>query len=410
MRDTLFQLSRQYLEAKNQPYKRDILSQQQTLHRLLILIGQRGVGKTTFIIQKLLEHAKGDLLSTQILYVPTDHFLISDYSLYSIAEDFSKYGGKYIAFDEIHKYPNWSQELKSIYDTFPELQIIASGSSALEIHKGSHDLARRSTVTEIVGLSFREYIELSLNMKFNSIQLSDILANHESISQNIIQKLSRSHKKILALFEDYLKTGYYPYFLELASKELYSITLEQNIHAALESDLPAIYPFLNGNSTKKIKKLLSFIAANVPFTTNIAKLKEFTEVSDQRTIKNYLYYLEQARIICSLCNASNKLKKYEVPAKIYLNNTNQLYALNPSMTNLGTIRETFFSTMLLEKHSVTIPRQGDFLINQHYTFEVGGKSKSFSQIKNIDNAYIAADNIEMGFEKKIPLWLFGFIY
>ncbi|PHQ80180.1 MAG: 3-dehydroquinate dehydratase [Coxiella sp. (in: Bacteria)] len=410
MRDTLYTLSRQYLEAKNQTYRRKLLSSQQLEHRLSVLVGQRGVGKTTLIVQELLAYVQQDLMSTKILYVPVDHFLISGFTLYDMAESFLNYGGEFIVFDEIHKYPNWSQELKSIYDTFPSLRMIASGSSVLEISKGSHDLVRRSIVSQVVGLSLKEYIEMTLPITLDSYTLNDLLMHHESIATAIVRELGNHNKKILALFNDYLKMGYYPYFLELSSIELYYITLEQNLHATLESDLPAIYPHLTGNSTLKIKQLLSYIAANVPFMTDVKKLKEFIQISDTRTLKNYLYYLEQAHVIRALTSSSKKLTKYEGPAKLYLDNPNQLYALSPLIQNKGTLRELFFNAMLSTKHDITLPLRGDFLVDDTLLFEVGGKKKGFKQVGSANNAYVAADGIECGFKNKIPLWLFGFLY
>lgn len=407
--DTLYLLSRRYLEIKNKPYLRDIVDQKNCFkHRLSILVGQRGVGKTTLIVQYLLEQTKSNILGMEILYVPSDHFLLGELSLYEIADTFSKLGGKIIAFDEIHKYHNWSKELKSIYDTFPDLKIIASGSSALEIYKGSHDLTRRSAVYSITGLSFREYLNLAYNLSLSKYSLDEILDHHQELTTDILKTCKE--QKILALFKKYLQNGYYPYFLEINDQDIYFMTLEQNLHAIIESDLTAIYPSLTGNSIRKIKHLLNFIATAAPFTPQMSTLKNIIGVGDERTLKDYLKYLEDACLIRMVMQASKKMHKIEVPEKIYLDNPNQLCAIGKQNQNIGTIREVFFLNMLSHNHEVTAPKVGDFLIDNQIVFEIGGKNKKFSQIKNEKNALLALDDIEQGIAQKVPLWLFGFLY
>jgi hypothetical protein len=379
--------------------------------RFSIIVGPRGVGKTTMIIQHLVSWVDNDISSKRILYVPVDHFGVAKHTIYEIAEEFYNYGGQLIAFDEIHKYNNWSLELKSIADRFPKLKIIASGSSALEIWKGSHDLARRAIVQTLEGLAFREYVDLMINIDTSPISLDDLLTNHESIAETYIDKCENKQFKILELFHNYLKTGFFPYFREYQHLEHYYITLEQMIHTTLESDLLSIYPALNGSSIKKIKKLLTIIAASVPFTPDLKNLKLLIDVADERTLKNYIFYLEKARLINLLYRQGKGLREMEKPEKIYLNNPNQIYALlSQGQENIGNIRETFFINMLSVDHRIAAPQKGDFLIDDHYTFEVGGKNKSFKQIKGIENSYLALDNLEMGMRNKIPLWLFGFLY
>jgi uncharacterized protein len=382
---------------------------------LNIIVGQRGVGKTTAIIQHLLTCVNNDVFSGKILYIPSDHILIGSKSLYEIAEEFLSLGGKWLAFDEIHKCQNWSKELKSIYDTFPELQIIASGSSALEIFKGSHDLSRRAIKYKMNGMSFREFLELeyNLNLESKKLTIEDVYENHLKIASEIINLLKKKNLKVIPLFKKYLRFGYYPYFHNLNMNEnLYQITLEQNIHTTIESDLVAIYPEIKGHSIKKIKQLLSFISDSVPFIPNWKKLLEILNIGDQRSLKTYFKLLEDARLIKTLSNASDKMRKIESAEKVYLNNPNQLYAISSiGDSNIGTVRETFFISMLSEKYLLTLPNNGDFLVNKKYLFEIGGKNKSFSQIKNDNNfKALVCDDIEIGSKNKIPLWLFGFLY
>ena len=236
MLDELYKLSLAYLELKNSSYHRDISMDKHFLsHRMSILSGQRGVGKTTIIAQRLIKHADGDIEKRNILYVPSDHFLIGKSSLYEIAESFVRNGGEYIAFDEIHKYPNWSQELKSIYDTFAKLKIYVSGSSILEIHKGSHDLSRRCGIYQLQGLSFREYLALPKNLILPKVDFEEIVNNHEACCEKIIDQLLAEKLNVLAEFKEYLKIGFFPYFLELNNTNEYQLTLEQKYNCLLRN-------------------------------------------------------------------------------------------------------------------------------------------------------------------------------
>lgn len=410
MFEELQALSLNFIKLKFEPYRRYFIQKTAMKHRFTIILGERGVGKTTTLIQSLLDAADGDPLSDKILYVQADHFLMGKTSLYDIAEKFSRLGGHSIAFDEIHKYPNWSIELKSIYDTFVDLRILASGSSALEIHKGSHDLTRRALVHRMFGLSLREFIELKYQLPFPSYGLDELILNHPKLSSDILEVL-RAHKlSILKIFKDYLDHGYYPYFRIFESTEEFKLTLEQNLHTTLEADLVAIYPHLTGNSIKKIKQLVSYLAQAVPFIPNWQALKKVTDIGDDRTLKSYFKYLEDASIICSLETATDKFRKLETPEKIFLANPNQLSAFATLHPNVGTVRETFFLSSLRPEYPVALARDTDFLVNNKYYLEVGGKNKDSRQIKNQKNGFLAIDEIEQGVQQRIPLWLFGFLY
>ena len=411
MIEELFRLSQNFIRINNREYVRYFLRTYPLKNRFSIVVGQRGVGKTTAIIQHILSSYKNDIFTNSALYIQADHFLVGGHSLYEIAEQFYNLGGEMICFDEIHKYPNWSTELKSIYDTFPKLTIVASGSSALEIYKGSRDLSRRAVVYKMFGMSFREFIEIELGINLKSAGLENIINNHQRIADSITNAVEKKGKKILALFKSYLEYGYYPYFREYKNRELFYLTLEQNIHTTLESDLIAIYPSLSGNSIKKIKKLLMIIASSVPFTPDLKKLKTTLDVGDERTLKTYLKYLEDAGIILTVSKGGRGLRELEKPEKIYLNNPNLIHAISSRMPlEIGNLRETFFLNMVETSHKVSSPAQGDFLVDGRYTFEIGGKNKDFSQIKDIKNSFLGVDNTEIGVGNKIPLWLFGFLY
>lgn len=410
MFEELQKLSHRFLEVKNSSYRRYFIRSINLSHRMSIIVGQRGVGKTTTLVQALLDFVNGDRFDPRILYIQADHFLMGSASLYEVAEQFQTMGGKWIVFDEIHKYPDWSKELKSIYDTFPDLKVLASGSSALQVYKGSHDLSRRAIVYSMQGMSFREYLELTYQIELPVYELKELCAHHEKLTDVIIKKLKEKERNVIPEFHRYLQTGYYPYFYEIGNESIYKMTLEQNVHATIESDLAIIYPQLTGASLQKIKKLLIFIANAVPFTPNWNHMMTAIEVGDLRTLKTYFSHLEDAGLIKSLSKATKKFNQLESPSKIYLENPNQLYAISSEFPEKGTVRETFFLNMASQKHIVQMPGDGDFLVDQDYLFEVGGKGKNFNQIKSHKNGYLACDEIEQGVGAKIPLWLFGFLY
>jgi len=395
--------SKKFIQRNNLPYQRYLIKNNKIKHRLTIITGQRGIGKTITIAQYMQQHNQ-----LKSLYVSMDSFIVGGLSMYEIAEQFEINGGKLLCFDEIHKYSNWSQELKTIYDNFPNLQIVASGSSALEINKGSHDLSRRAHILKMEGMSFKEFLELSLDIQLPLLTIEDIISNHENIAFDIVERLERLDKKILPLFKKYCKIGYYPYFLSVNDDEVFFDMLEQNINISISNDLLFVYPSLDGNSIKKLKLLLNIIMESVPFIPVIEKLKIQLDIGDGRTLKEYFIKLEDAGILKLLMKSSSKgLSKLEKPEKIYLNNTN---LLNIASCEIGTVRETFFLNSTSVVSMVTYPKKGDFLVDNKYLFEIGGRNKGFNQIKDIENSFICFDDVEIGYKNKIPLWLFGFLY
>ncbi|MFN3234501.1 MAG: ATP-binding protein [Gammaproteobacteria bacterium] len=410
MYDELVKLSHDFITTRARSYERYFVRTISVSHRCCFIVGERGVGKTTTVIQYLLRHANEDPFSKKILYIQADHFLLGNLTLYEIAEQFEQLGGEVIAFDEIHKYSNWSQELKSIYDTFPGLRIYASGSSALEIYKGTHDLSRRALIYTMYGQSLREFIEISHKVSLPVIDLEMLLEKHEEYSFDIIKQLKDAGLKVLPLFKQYLECGYYPFYFENRVVKEYWLMLEQNLHATIESDLTAINSKLTGNSVRKIKQLLSFISRSVPFVPEWKSIKAIVQVSDDRTLKSYFKYLEDAGVIYLLKRHLSRLKGLEGEEKIYLSNPNQIYALNYDRVNKGSLRETFFMSILKQSHQLSAPKDGDFMVDGKYFFEVGGKNKSAKQLNYQKNAFLALDDIEKGVGNKIPLWLFGFLY
>lgn len=413
MIEELFIKSRDFININNQEYKRYFIKTKNLEHRLSIIIGSRGIGKSTTVAQYITQNYK----DSEALYVNLDDIQISSkYTMTGIAEEFVLNGGKLLCFDEIHKYENWSAELKNIYDRFDKLKIIATGSSALQINKGSHDLSRRAIIYNMVGMSFREFLELHHGYKFDSIPLEEILSNHLEIATKIKNEIEKNDQKIIPLFKDYLKHGYYPYYLSMPNEVLFFQTLQQNINVSIESDLLNIYPKLNGNSVKKIKMLLSVIIKSVPFEPKITDLKNAADIKDDRTLKDYLSKLDDAGLIKLLMQSSLSMKAFDKPEKIFLANPNLMYTKEP---NIGNLRETFFVNQLdnyyknkqsLNDDGIFASKNGDFYCEEKYTFEVGGKNKGFEQIKDIPNSYVASDDLEIGIGNKIALWIFGFLY
>jgi len=396
--ERLKQISESRLHKVPIKFSRFLLDEINWDNRLIGISGGRGTGKTTMLLQ----HMKTRISAKkESLYVSLDDIYFTETPLIYFAEDFFKKGGDYLFLDEVHKYPNWSQELKNICDNLPELNIVFTSSSALDIFKGSHDLSRRALVYNLPGLSFREFIEFKYGLRFPPFTLGEVLEIKGNIVSPILGKI-----KPLKLFEEYLQYGYYPFFIEAG--ESYNLRLTNIINQVLENDLPSIF-HIDFYSILKIKKMLAVLSRIVPYKPNIQKLVTQSGTSRDSLLK-FLFYLEKAEIVKWLTKDTFGINYLNKPDKLFMNNTNLMYALSDDKPNAGNVRETFFLNQLKVKHQVTYPDKGDFLINEKFAFEVGGHKKNQKQIGNMKNAFIAADGIEYPFENKIPLWLFGFLY
>jgi len=366
--------------------------------RLIGIKGARGVGKTTLLLQYIKKNLP---INEETLYVSLDNIWFAENNLSDLTDSFVKKGGKYLFLDEVHKYPNWAQELKNIYDDYPQLKIVFTGSSLLEILNARADLSRRAIIYTMQGLSYREYLNLILKVEMPILSLEDIVSNHTKLAQDLNNTI-----KPLQHFDSYLKSGYYPFFLEAPA--LYFQRLEEVINLILEIELPLLrkvdIAYIN-----KLKQLLQIIAQSVPFMPNISKLSERIGIN-RNTLISYLYFLNEAHIIKNLYRDAKGISQLQKPDKIYLDNTNLQYAFSTNNANIGNIRETFFVNQLSYKHLVEYTKQGDFRVDGMYTFEIGGPQKTKKQIKDLENAFIASDDIEYGYQNKIPLWLFGFLY
>jgi predicted AAA+ superfamily ATPase len=357
---------------------------------MLGIIGARGVGKTTMILQ----YIKENLDSKSALYVSADDMYFGENKLIDLADDFYKNAGEYLFIDEIHKYPDWSRELKNIYDSFPTLKVIFTGSSVLDILKGSADLSRRAVIYKLQGLSFREYLKLFHDYETEIYTLEQII-NNEVKLENI--------QHPLPLFTDYLKRGYYPFGIE---NEM-NLRLGQIIVQTLETDIPQ-YANLNVGTSRKLKRLLSIIAESVPFKPNFSKISEMINVS-RNSLDDYFSYMEKAGLIEQLRNETSGIQGLGKVDKVYLDNTNIIFNLVGEKSNIGNLRETFFFNQMRVKNEVISSKRADFVI-ENYTFEVGGKNKGLKQIQGLKNAFIVKDDIELGYLNTIPLWQFGLTY
>lgn len=408
LNDTLFELSRQLVRQLLRQHRRALGAQLRG--RCHLLTGPRGVGKSTWTAQYLAEQYPDFSNSQECLYLPADHFLFAGRSLYELAEIFVRRGGRLLCLDEVHRAEHWSRDLKSLADTFPELEILATGSSLLHLQKGSHDLSRRFLVHTMEGLSFREYLQLKHDLCLPVLSLIDLFHDHERQADALLEQINKKKTPILKYFQDYLCGGYYAYGLEFEHADDTIKTLQQSAQASLESDLPSVHPNITGASVKRIRRLLAAIACNVPFTPDFAKMRRRLHIADDRTLKDYLAYLEDARLIRILRREGSPMSAMDKPDRIYLGDPNLASALcAPEPTDRGALRETFFLASLPQDLSVCAARSGDFLLDGQYTIEVGGPNKDSSQIKTLENAFLAIDDIERGSAKRIPLWLFGLL-
>jgi len=396
------------LKINQTQYKRYFFRKVDFDNKLIGILGSRGIGKTTFLLQYL---SQFDFDKT--LYFSADSIISSGIKLYDIAEEFSLYGGEILAIDEIHKYKNFELELKEIYD-FLDIKVLFSGSSAISLEHNKADLSRRAVLYRFNGLSFKEFLEIKLKKEFKLLSLDDILTNHINLSFEISKEI-----KPLKYFREYLEYGYYPYYFEAPNS--YKLKVEEAINTVIETDLLYIFN-IDIQNVYKLKQLVKILCLNKPYELNISNLTRDIGIG-RETLYKYIHYLVLGGVLSKVDILSKKNSHFSKPAKLYLDNPNLTYTfcLNP---DIGVVREQFFVDMLRVNNKINYSKIGDFLVDEKYIFEVGGKNKSFKhagakrlnptakrgQIKDIPNSYVVSDDIEVGDGNKIPLWLFGFLY
>ena len=365
--------------------------------RLIGLRGARGVGKTTLLLQKICE--SGVERDTS-LYLSLDSVWLDVKEIYLLAEHHIQHGGTRLVLDEVHYVKDWQKIVKNLYDDFKELKIAYTGSSLLRLKARQGDLSRRQVGYELPGLSFREFLKFEGIMDCAPIQLEDILSGHLDIAREISKKV-----RILPQFERYFRFGYYPFCLEGTAK--YEERICQIVNQTLDSDWPSVED-ITPETIRKARKMLRILAAMPPQTPKMNRLYAELDTERQHGLK-ILYALERAGLLNLLASDFDALDNLSSPEKIYCENTNLMYALT-SDADIGTARETFFTNQLSNGHVLTYPKKGDFLVDDHWLFEVGGRGKGFSQIKDVPDSFVVNDGVEVGIGNKIPLWLFGFLY
>nr|WP_320039043.1 AAA family ATPase [uncultured Bacteroides sp.] len=388
--ERLYEQFRRLIERTDTTFVRYLHDQVIWDNRLTAIVGARGVGKTTLLLQHIKLY--NDLRDT--IYINADDIYFSENKLFDFASTFYKNGGKHLYIDEVHKYSSWSKELKMMYDYFPDMQVIFTGSSILDIYRGSDDLSRRALTYHLEGMSFREYLNISLELQLPAYSLEDIIANK-------VQMPDIEHP--LPLFKDYLERGYYPFYKEPD----YFERLRNVIGLTLETDIPT-FANMNISTARKLKQLLFIISQSAPFKPNLSKIGEMLDVH-RNQVTDFLFYLEKAGIIAQLRNATKGIRLLGKIEKIYLGNTNLIYAIGEGNPDIGNIRETIFFNQMKVRNTILASDKSDFSIAD-YTFEVGGKNKTRKQISDIQNAYVVKDDIEFGYMRTIPLWAFGFNY
>jgi predicted AAA+ superfamily ATPase len=395
----VMQLFRSLLATTKTDFVRNYLRTIPWRSRLIGIKGARGVGKTTLLLQYIKLHLMDQLHQT--LYVSMDHIYFYRNTLVDLADEFHRNGGKFLFLDEVHKYPNWSIEIKNIYDQYPNMQVVFTGSSMLEIINSQADLSRRTIICTMQGLSYREYLNMKLGMDLPIWTLDDILHRHTSLTMDIAAQINP-----LAHFGNYLSSGYYPYFLE--DELRYVSKVQQVLQLIIEVELPLLRN-VKMSSVHQLKQLLALISETVPLTPNVSKISSHIGLN-RETLIHYFYYLQEAGITQMMYYDPTHISSLQKPDKLLLDNTNIQFALANQQPNKGTMRETFFVNQLKVVHRVNLSDFADYTIDGLYHFEIGGASKSKKQIYNKDNAFVVKDDMEHGAGNAIPLWVFGFMY
>ena len=395
---TLIEQSDRLIANTSVKFKRYLFDIIKWENRLIGIKGARGTGKTTLLLQWLKEQ---NLPGEKSVYLSLDDLYFTSNSLKTTAEQFYKNGGKILVLDEVHKYKNWSLEIKNVFDFFPDIKIVFTGSSIIDISRQEGDLSRRAVMYELTGLSYREYLSMTGVINLPIISLKDLISGNHTINNATI-----SNFRPLEHFDKYLKYGFYPFGLEDITTLHHRIN--QLIRTIVEVDMAELKDFDIRNA-KKLLQLIYIIAQQVPFKPNLTNLATKTGIH-RNSLNNYLHYLEQAKVISLLYPYGISTSVLQKPEKLYLNNTTLQYILAELNPEIGTIRETFFHSQVNVLHKIQMPAKADFIVDGKYTFEVGGKNKGTKQIRDMGNAWIVKDNIEFPVMNNIPLWMFGMLY
>ena len=378
-------------------FKRYLYSRINWNARIISIKGARGVGKTTMLLQHIQENY---IDIDQTLYASLDDLWFSTHSLIDLVDWADQHGINRLYLDEVHRYEQWSETLKNIYDNYPDMSIVYTSSSLLIMDNAKVDLSRRQTTYTLYGMSFREFLAFEDVLQVDMIPLEDLLQNHVRHAMQMTQKV-----KIAPLFETYLHHGYYPFYREAG--EDFPTRLRETVSVVIDTDLPAVEN-LSFETLQKVKKLVMIISERVPFQPNMSELWKQLSTNNELGLR-MLYALDKAQILALLTSKAKNYRFLYKPDKIFLDNSNLMHVLCP-VVNKGNERETFFNTQLRVTNDVKHPLKGDFLVNDKFLFEVGGRKKSFEQIADVPDSFLAVDDTEIGHGNRIPLWMFGFLY
>jgi hypothetical protein len=396
--DILVRTYRKRLDQVNSLIHRFLFSDIDWTQPLIGIKGQRGVGKTTMMLQRI---KASDPSGENSFYVSLDNIWFANHSLIDLAEGVLKRGVTHLYLDEVHRMPRWESQVKNLYDSYPELHVVFTSSSLLNIDHSIGDLSRRVSMYELPGLSFREFLMFEGYEVSEHLQLADVLYSHETIATSIASSVN-----VLSLFKKYIEIGYYPFYKSMRRDDYYS-RLEQMVTTVIDSDIPSVETKIDYETLIKAKRLVSIISASLPYLPNVSTLAGLMGTNRNQILKLF-DLLDRAGIIRQIFTSVGGPKSLAKPQKILLDNSSLMYALGTAQ--IGAARESTFASFLGVDHSVEFAKDGDFMIDGRYLFEVGGKGKGFAQIRNIPDSFVAADDIEFGFGNKIPLWLFGFLY
>lgn len=386
------------LSETSNDFRRFLYSEIDWAQHLIGIKGQRGVGKTTMMLQRIKDT---DPNGEHSFYTSLDNIWFADNSLIDLAEEMVKRGVSHLYLDEVHRLQGWEQQIKNLYDSYPELHVVFTSSSLLVIDHSIGDLSRRVSMHTLPGLSFREYLAFEKHTDTEPLSLSDILYKHETIAPSISSVIN-----VVPLFKKYMEKGYYPFFKSMRLNDYYS-RLEQTVSTVIETDIPAVETKIDYETLIKAKRLVVIIASSLPYIPNISSLAGVMGTNRSQLLK-LLDLLDRAGIIRQLYTSVKGPKSLVKPQKILLDNSSLMYSLEAPM--IGAARESTFASLLSYGHNVGFAKDGDFIVDGRYLFEIGGKGKGFAQIRNIPDSFVVADDIELGFGNKIPLWLFGFLY
>lgn len=395
--NTIYETSEERIREIGTTFHRYLYSEVDWDSRVVALDGPRGVGKTTMFLQHLKENPEE---ARDALYLSLDNVWINSQEIYELVKYHVSHGGRSLYLDEIHYLKDWQNLVKSLYDNFKTLKIAYTGSSILRLASGKADLSRRQIEYTLQGMSFREFLNFEACGDFKVHSLEDIVADHVNIAAEIAERI-----KILPKFEDYVKGGYYPFYRE--DRRHFDQKLRQVVNQVLDVDLPKVED-VSPETVRKTRRMLTILAESTPQTPNVTRLCRGLGMDRKQGVK-VLYALRRAGLVSMLAEDADALKHLGSPDKLFCDNTNLMSVLTP-VPDKGTLREVFFNNQISVRNQPTFPKKGDCLVDGRYLFEIGGAKKSFDQIRDVPDSYLAVDDTEVGRRNRIPLWLFGFLY